>query len=441
MFSLRTQLLPALSILTTLLTTAAAYADPGACSSGCTNSHDPSIIRRASDGTYFRFSTGGTIQIHTAPDLSGPWAFACTMLPGAAKLRVPGNPGTDLWAPDVSRVGASYYVYYSVSAFGSQESGIGLATSDTMECGTWDDVGGVGVASSTGDPYNAIDAQLWDDGGTYRLQFGSFWDDLYQVPMRNPPTTSAGGAPVQLAYEPAGDRPEEGPFMVKNGGFYYLFFSWGKCCGYDKSRPAKGQEYRIKVCRSTSATGGFVSVVRERRFHGVEMLTCFVRSMRRGRVVGVEGGRLCWNRTGMSMVLEVNRCTMIPSMGGFWCITMWTSRSGMPMVTSGSDGIRSNGLVGGLRCSSSSSSIRNIYIHGTSWSTTTSASASSTSLAQLLSVSVVLGSKDFGTVFGDHTTISQPYGYDVEYYLGALFVYDSVYSVYKYIQEHGLRFE
>lgn len=46
--------------------------------------------------------------------------------------------------------------------------------------------------------------------------------------------------------------------MVKYGNYYYLFFSWGSCCGYDKTRPAAGKEYKIKVCRSSSATGGFV---------------------------------------------------------------------------------------------------------------------------------------------------------------------------------------
>ncbi|KAI5363146.1 putative glycoside hydrolase, family 43 [Septoria linicola] len=245
----------ALSALSSL---AAGYADPGACSGTCTNTHDPSIIRR-SDGTYFRFSTGGLVQIHTAPDISGPWTFACTMLESAAKVQVSGNPGTDLWAPDVSLVGSTYYVYYSVSSFGTQVSGIGLATSSDMSCGSWSDKGSVGVASTTGKAYNAIDANLLNDGGTYRLTFGSFWNNLYQVSMKNPPTGVASGASsVQLAYEPAGTHPEEGATLIKRGSYYYLFFSYGICCGYDASRPAAGTEYKVKVCRSTSATGGFV---------------------------------------------------------------------------------------------------------------------------------------------------------------------------------------
>lgn len=232
------------------------YSNPEACSGTCTNTHDPSIVRR-SDGTYFRFSTGGLIPIHTAPAISGPWTFRCEMLTGNARLTVGSNAGTDLWAPDVSLVDGTYYVYYSVSSFGTQNSAIGLATSRDMSCGSFSDRGGIGIASSSSKPYNAIDANLLNDGGVYRMQFGSFWRDIFQVTMNSVPTRPSGSS-VQLSYDPAGTSPEEGAFLIKNGNYYYLFFSWGICCGYDANRPASGQEYRIKVCRSRSATGGFV---------------------------------------------------------------------------------------------------------------------------------------------------------------------------------------
>lgn len=57
------------SIITGLISTAAlaitgvqAYADPGACSGDCW-AHDPAVIRRSSDGVYFRFNTGSEIGI------------------------------------------------------------------------------------------------------------------------------------------------------------------------------------------------------------------------------------------------------------------------------------------------------------------------------------------------------------------------------------------
>lgn len=233
-----------------------AYADPEACSGVCVNAHDPTVIRRKSDGTYFRFSTGGKIAIHTAPSLSGPWKYECAMLPSGSSIPLKGND--DLWAPDIAQVGDEYYIYYTVSSFGVQNSAIGLATSPTMDCGSFKDLGTTGVESREGDNYNAIDGNLFRDGNKWLFNFGSFWSNLYQVDMADPPV-SLTGSERQLSFEPAGEHPEEAPYMVKHDDFYYLFYSVGKCCGYDADRPAPDAEYKIKVCRSSSATGGFVS--------------------------------------------------------------------------------------------------------------------------------------------------------------------------------------
>lgn len=157
-------------------------------------------------------------------------------------------------APDVSKVGDYYYVYYSVSAFGVQNSAIGVARSSGMDVGSWTDLGSTGVASSTGMSYNAIDGNLINDNGNYFLTFGSFWNGIQRV--RVTPTQKNGDV-YQVAFDP-NDTAMEGPFVFPYGGYYYLFFSKGQCCGYDTSKPAAGKEYRIMVCRSTSAVGPFV---------------------------------------------------------------------------------------------------------------------------------------------------------------------------------------
>jgi arabinan endo-1,5-alpha-L-arabinosidase len=72
-----------------------AYAAPGACSGACW-SHDPAVIQRASDGTYFRFSTGGGIQITTASSIAGPWTIQGYALADGSSIDLDGN--TDLWA-------------------------------------------------------------------------------------------------------------------------------------------------------------------------------------------------------------------------------------------------------------------------------------------------------------------------------------------------------
>lgn len=161
-------------------------------------------------------------------------------------------------APDVMKVDNSYYLYYSVSTFGSQTSAIGLARSPTMDVGTWTDLGSTNIVSSSSKPYNAIDANLVNVNGTYLITFGSFWNGLYQVQMTTPPTTVEPNIPArQLSYNRA-DKAREGATLFEYDGFYYLFFSKGSCCGYDKNRPAQGSEYKILVCRSASPTGGFV---------------------------------------------------------------------------------------------------------------------------------------------------------------------------------------
>lgn len=168
-----------------------------------------SVIRRTSDGTYFRFSTGNKIQIATASSISGPWTIRGSVVPNSSIINLPGRD--DLWAPDVAKVGDVYYLYYSVSTFGSQNSAIGYATSTTMDAGSWTDHGSVGITSKPGSAYNAIDANLIAlNGGGYRFTWGSFWGDLYSVAAKDPPKAITGGA-VQVAYQPAGAHAIEGP--------------------------------------------------------------------------------------------------------------------------------------------------------------------------------------------------------------------------------------
>lgn len=159
-------------------------------------------------------------------------------------------------APEVIQVGDVYYMYYSVSTFGVQNSAIGVAVSDSLDVGTWTDLGSTGVESVEGTPYNAIDPNLINAGGTWYMNFGSFWEDLFQVPMNDPPE-QANGTPNQIAFDPV-TTAVEGVAMFQQGEFYYLFYSKGSCCGYDAELPAPGEEYKIMVCRSDSPTGGFV---------------------------------------------------------------------------------------------------------------------------------------------------------------------------------------
>lgn len=67
---------------------------PGACSGDC-NVHDPALIRRTSDGKYFRFSTGNKITIATASALAGPWTNQGSAITDGSSIALTGND--DLW--------------------------------------------------------------------------------------------------------------------------------------------------------------------------------------------------------------------------------------------------------------------------------------------------------------------------------------------------------
>jgi len=85
------------SIVASLLSVAAlvhGYANPMSCSGVCNNAHDPALIRR-DDGTYFRFSTGGKIAIHSAPSITGPWTYRGAAIPKGSTINLTGKD--DLW--------------------------------------------------------------------------------------------------------------------------------------------------------------------------------------------------------------------------------------------------------------------------------------------------------------------------------------------------------
>ncbi|KAL8805852.1 MAG: hypothetical protein Q9200_005273 [Gallowayella weberi] len=237
------------TFVSVLSVTADAYAKPLSCSGTCTNTHDPSLVFR-DDGTYFRFSTGGGIAIHTAPSIQGPWTYDGAALPNGSQISKTGNQ--DLWAPDVTKVGSTYYLYYSVGIFASQDSAIGVATSTTMDVGSWTDLGSTGVDSVAGSMFNAIDGNLQSANGKLYMNFGSFWSDLFQIEMMAIPTQAAKAvtSATQIAFVPTPPQAQEAAFGYQYGDYYYLFFSVGSCCRYDLAKPAAGQEYKIQVDKS-----------------------------------------------------------------------------------------------------------------------------------------------------------------------------------------------
>lgn len=85
--------------------TEAAYPNPGACSGDCF-AHDPALIKRSSDGKYFRFNTGGKIMIYNSDSLSGPWTYQGAAIPAGSSINLAGKD--DLWVSLIAARSASH---------------------------------------------------------------------------------------------------------------------------------------------------------------------------------------------------------------------------------------------------------------------------------------------------------------------------------------------
>ncbi len=228
--------------------------------------HDPVM---AKDGdTYYLFSTGPGITFYSSRDmrnwkLEGP-VFATP--PAWATKAAPTFNG-HIWAPDVHYANGKYYLYYSVSGFGKNTSGIGVTTNATLDPHApnyrWQDQGMVLQSVPVRDNWNAIDPNIVVDGhGTPWMTFGSFWSGIKLVKLApdfthlaEPQEWHAIAARARPAGTPDGEPGPaeiEGPFIFQKNGSYYLFVSWGLCCR------GKDSTYRLMVGRSSSVTGPYL---------------------------------------------------------------------------------------------------------------------------------------------------------------------------------------
>lgn len=228
--------------------------------------HDPVIAKQGD--TYYLFCTGPGITSFTSKDLK-TWTKAKRVFaesPKWAKKVAPGFNG-HIWAPDITLHNGTYYLYYSISAFGKNTSAIGLVTNSTLnpedENYKWEDQGIVIQSAPNRDLWNAIDPNLiFDEKGTPWLAFGSFWsglkivkleDDLKTIaqPQEWYPIASRERSP-NLPDTDAGDAALEGPFIFKKDDYYYQFLSWDYCCRGEEST------YKLVVGRSKEVTGSYV---------------------------------------------------------------------------------------------------------------------------------------------------------------------------------------
>lgn len=217
---------------------------------GLQNAHDPGAIIK--DGnTWFNFTTGTGIWYSQSTDLvtwsGGPGPVFATY-PAWISNKIP-NFGGAFWAPEAIHMNGYYYIYYSVSTFGTSSSAIGVARSLSLKTPSWQDLGIVVESFGGSTEINAIDpALLRDHDGKVYMSYGSFFGGI-GVAEINQSTGKLAGSVTRIL---GGNHADiEAPYITRNGGYYYLFVNRGACCNGSNST------YSVQVQRATSVTGPY----------------------------------------------------------------------------------------------------------------------------------------------------------------------------------------
>lgn len=206
---------------------------------------DPSVVRAGAD--YWATAT------------SSEWAphFPILQSRDLVNWEVKGYVFTDapawakgsFWAPEIARDRGKYFVYYTARRHDNRLA-IAVASASNP-AGPYTDHGEL-VAQEAGsiDAVPFTDAKgvrwlLWKEDGNSRKQPTPIWiqrlrDDGLAL-VGEPREILRNDAPWEGAVV-------EGPFVLRQGGYYYLFYSGGACCG-------RGCNYMLGVARAKEMLG------------------------------------------------------------------------------------------------------------------------------------------------------------------------------------------
>lgn len=222
--------------------------------------HDPALTR---DGnTYYMFSTPRPVEAPAVRALvpfksssdGVTWTDVSSVFPTPLAWWDDDIPAPETWAGDVRLVNGTFYVYYSISAWGNFNSSIGLATNTTLDVKSpnyhWVDRGKVVDFRTGGTGVNVIDPNLFvEDDGTFWLVYGSYRSGLRLVQL----DATTGMLPAQPKVQVLTNGLGEGSSLLKQGKYYYLVASIDRCCaGLDST-------YKVVMGRSENIAGPYLA--------------------------------------------------------------------------------------------------------------------------------------------------------------------------------------
>ncbi|MDY0214351.1 MAG: family 43 glycosylhydrolase [Bacilli bacterium] len=230
---------------------------------------DPSVIR-GDDGIYYAYGTqdnalwGDYYGVRYIPILKShnlvDWEYADAVFKPATMPTWNETSGAGLWAPDIVKIGDTYNLYYSFSAWGDPNPGIGVATA-SHPLGPWTDKGKIFTSNEIG-VKNSIDSAVFVDKddrvymmwgsfvGIYAVELTSDGLSLKDTDMATAAANKTLIAGVDNGQWQIGNY--EAAYITHENNFYYLYLSTGTCCeGLNSS-------YEVRVARSESILGPYV---------------------------------------------------------------------------------------------------------------------------------------------------------------------------------------
>ncbi|MDQ0058758.1 family 43 glycosylhydrolase [Paenibacillus harenae] len=207
---------------------------------------DP-VVLRGDDGYIYAYGTeddwgdgegSRVVPVVRSKDMTR-WEYV-----GEAFAEKPAWKEGGIWAPDVVKHEGKYYMYYTMSLWGDQNPGIGLAIADSPE-GPFEDRGMLLTSEQMG--VYAIDPMFIVDDGKPYLFFGGITSGIFGIQLSKDGQSLAGEM-FQIS-----GTGYEAPYIVKRGQYYYFFGSAGTCCeGADST-------YRVGVARAESLRGPYLN--------------------------------------------------------------------------------------------------------------------------------------------------------------------------------------
>jgi beta-xylosidase len=204
---------------------------------------DPSIIK--ANGMYYATGTSSEwaphYPIYSSTDLT-QWKQT-----GYVFDKAPEWISGSFWAPEYYFHNDTYFVYYTARRKADGISCIGVATSKYPDKGFTDH----GVIVDFGK--EAIDAFVYNDKGQLYITFKAYGLDDRPIEILGSKLSADGLKMEGDVFSLLRDDKRmgmEGQSILKESGYYYLFYSAGNCCG-------SGCSYNVRVARSKNFKGPY----------------------------------------------------------------------------------------------------------------------------------------------------------------------------------------